>query len=218
MKYHLIWDMDGTLVDSEPEILTTIQKALASVNLSFRDVRRPLKIGPPLPVMLRSAFDEKVLNDEKLQEVVRAFRKVYDTSEFEDTKPFEGIDCIIRSPEFVHYVITNKPFYATRRIIEKKGWTQFFSEVLSPDTYLEKMGRPMNKQELFQLFHNNHPDLKAIGIGDMAGDVLCAKTVGYYSIGVLWGTGTWEELSAAACDGIVASSDELLGILKAYRQ
>ena len=209
----MIWDMDGTLVDSEPEILATIQKALAMIELTVTQAQEPLRIGPPLPVMLRTAFSEEVLSNEKLDEVVGAFRKIYDASEFEETKPFDGIDEIIRSGEFVHHVITNKPDFATRRIIDKKGWIPFINDVLSPDTLMKETGRQMKKPELFQYFRTNNPDIAVVGIGDMAGDAICAKTVGIPAIGVLWGTGTKSELEDAGCNAIVKTVVELREVL-----
>ena len=216
MKLHLIWDMDGTLVNSEPEILATIHRALATLGLSLSDACRPIRVGPPLPFMLREAFDVETLGDGGIQEVIKSFRQIYDASEFEETKPYEGIDEIIRCDDFVHHVITNKPDYATRRIIEKKGWTSFIADVFSPNTLMNEMGRQMKKLELFQYFRNNNPNLKVAGIGDMAGDAECAKAVGFLTIGVLWGTGTKVELQQSGCDAIASNSIELRNILSYY--
>lgn len=216
MKLHLIWDMDGTLVDSAPEILATIQKSLQIINLSVDNASSPLRIGPPLPIVLRNSFQEEVLSDKQIDVVIRDFRKIYDSSDFEDTKPFEGIDEIIKSDAFVHHVITNKPDFATRRIIEKKGWNQFVSDVLSPNTLINELGRQMNKQELFKHFKANNPELKVVGIGDMAGDADCAHAAGIPAIGVLWGTGTKEELEQAGCAAIVSNAKELTDLLKTY--
>ncbi|MBO7110339.1 MAG: HAD hydrolase-like protein [Bacteroidaceae bacterium] len=216
MKLHLIWDMDGTLVNSEPEIHATIQKSLHEIGLSLESATLPLKIGPPLPIVLRNSFSEDVLSDHLLEEVVKRFRKIYDSSEFVDTQPFEGIDEIVKSDAFVHHVITNKPDYATRRIIEKKGWNQYIIDVLSPNTLIDVVGRQMKKQELFQYFKANNPNLKVVGIGDMAGDAECANAVGFLSIGVLWGTGTKDEFQKCGCGAIVSNVFELKAVLNSY--
>lgn len=216
MKLHLIWDMDGTLVNSEPEILATIQQSLQSVGLSVEKAARPFRIGPPLPFVLRNSFSEDVLSNQLLEEVIKGFRKIYDSSDFVNTQPYEGVDEIIKSEVFVHHVITNKPDYATRRIIEKKGWSNYIEDVLSPNTLMNVMGRQMKKQELFQYFKTNNPGLNVVAIGDMAGDVDCAHAAGIPAIGVLWGTGTKEELVQAGCEAIVSNSKELVNLLKTY--
>jgi len=216
MKLQLIWDLDGTLIDSEYEIITTLQKAVEGVGLSMADAVAPLRIGPPLPDMLRNSFPEKILDDEKRNEVVRIFRKIYNASDFEDTPPFEGIEDLIRDGSFVHHIVTNKPQCATRRIVEKKGWRGYVAEVFSPDMLLESTGRQMKKAEMFRLFRDKHPEAKLVSIGDMATDAQCAKAIGIPAIGVLWGAGKKEELIQAECDDIATDVNELKELLKKY--
>ena len=74
----------------------------------------------------------------------------------------------------------------------------------------------MKKQELFQYFKTNNPEYKIVGIGDMAGDADCAHAVGIPAVGVLWGTGTNEELEQAGCEAIVSNAKELVNSLKKY--
>lgn len=216
MRLHLIWDMDGTLVNSEPEILATIEKALDKFCLTIKDAKYPLRIGPPLPEMLRGAFTEEQLSDGQINEVISLFRSIYDASDFQETKPFEGIDDIIHSYDYVHHVITNKPEYATKRIIEKKGWAFFIKDVLSPDSFLKGIGRKLTKMELFITFRSMYKDANVVGIGDMAKDAECAKAIGIPTIGVLWGTGSKDELHKAGCNSIVSNSYELKEVLNNY--
>lgn len=216
MKLHLIWDLDGTLVNSEPEILSTVGKALVTVGLSLADARAPLRIGPPLPTMLRTAFSEEQLSEERLAAVIQAFRQIYDASDFEATLPFEGIDALIHATHYVHHVITNKPFYATSRIIDRKRWGSRITDVLTPDALVEVYGRQLTKVELFRHFRSVWPEVRVVAIGDMANDAACARSVGIQAIGVLWGTGSREELQEAGCADIVAHPDELINVLRKY--
>ena len=55
-KLHLLWDMDGTLVNSEPEILSTIEKSLDSVGVSIDNASAKLRIGPPVKDVIRNAL------------------------------------------------------------------------------------------------------------------------------------------------------------------
>lgn len=216
MKLHLIWDMDGTLVNSEPEILTTISKSLESLGLSVKDANPVIRIGPPLQEMLRGSFSKEKLSDEQLIEVIKQFRVIYDSSDFQETKPYDGIDDLIHCPEYVHHVITNKPAYATKRIIDKKGWSSCIKDVFAPDTFIKEVGRKMSKLELFNAFQTLCSDVKVVGIGDMAKDAECAKAIGIPAIGVLWGTGTKDELLQAGCDETVSNVTKLKEILKNY--
>lgn len=212
-KLHIVWDMDGTLVDSEPEIVATIEESLASAGISIADAQAPIRIGPPVRNILRTAFPEDVLTETQFDEVVKAFRTIYDTSDYRNTKPYEGIDVIIRDPRYVHHVITNKPDLPTNRIIDSKGWRDYIADVLTPNTMEQQVGRLLTKPELFQLFRKQHPAEWTIGIGDMASDSEAAQAVGMDAIGVLWGTGTYEELELSGCYYIVSSVQELKELL-----
>jgi phosphoglycolate phosphatase len=208
--------MDGTLVDSQQEVFRTIEKSLKRVGVSLDNAQNPLRIGPPVKEIIRTSFPESILSEEKLDETVKAFRQIYDSSIFVDTVPFPGVDELIRCDNFIHHVITNKPDFATRRIIEMKGWTGFIKNVLSPDTLQCEFGRVLKKLELFQFFKDQYPAFKAVGIGDMAGDVQCANAVGYESVGVLWGTGTRDELVMAGANYIVSDVNGLIDVLNRY--
>jgi phosphoglycolate phosphatase len=208
---HLVWDMDGTLVDSEPEIIATIEKSLRQVGVSMSQATSPLRIGPPVRDVIRRAFPAEVLSDECLDEAVKAFRVIYDTSDYEATVPFAGIDDLIHDTRYVHHVITNKPLYATTRILQCKGWASQVVEILTPDALA---GQRMTKPALFQHCRAMHPDAAMVGIGDMAPDATAALEAGMEAVGVLWGTGTAEELHAAGCRYIVQDVAQLREILE----
>lgn len=209
-KLHILWDVDGTLVDSAPEIIATIRKALGLVGIDMSKAVKPMRIGPPVRMVMRNSFQEDMLSEEQLDEAVKAFRRIYDTSDFADTNPFAGIDDILHDTRFVHHIITNKPDLPTNRIVAFKGWNDCVAEVLTPNTF---DGRLLSKPELFSYCRNEYPDAWMIGIGDMASDCEAAKVAGIDTIGVLWGTGTQKELANAGCKFIVSSVDELKKML-----
>lgn len=213
MKLHVIWDMDGTLVDSEQEILSTIETSLSQVGVSIIDATSKLRIGPPVRDVIRNAFSKDVLSEENLDKAVRAFRVIYDTSDYENTKPYEGIDDLIYDSHFVHHVITNKPFYATNRILKAKGWDGCVAEVITPDSLLEVHGMRMTKPEMFRYCRSANPDVPMVGIGDMALDAESAINAEIIAIGVLWGTGTRNELEDARCHYLVESTNQLKDLL-----
>lgn len=205
-KLHILWDVDGTLVDSAPEIIATIKKSLASVGVDVHNAVKAMRIGPPVRMVMRNSFPEELLSEGQLDEAVKAFRQIYDTSDFADTNPFAGIDDIIHDTRFVHHIITNKPDLPTNRIVAFKGWKDCIVEVLTPNTF---EGRLMSKPELFRYCRDEYQDAWMIGIGDMASDSEAARAAGIDTIGVLWGTGTQEELENAGCKFIVSSVNEL---------
>ena len=212
-KLHLLWDMDGTLVNSEPEILATIEQSLATVGVKICDAKAPLRIGPPVKTVIRNSFPAEILSEEQMTEVVKAFRNIYDSSDFENTLPFEGIDELIHDCHYVHHVITNKPDLATNRILQKKAWDEKVIDVLTPHTLEMEIGHTMTKPEMFKFCRAAYPEVSMVGIGDMALDAESAHVAGIKAIGVLWGTGTREELQEAGCNYIVDNTMQLKELL-----
>lgn len=213
-KLHLLWDMDGTLVNSEPEILATIEQSLATVGVKMSEAKAPLRIGPPVKTVIRNSFPLEIISEEQMTRVVKAFRKIYDSSDYEKTLPFEGIDELIHDNHYVHHVITNKPDLATNRIIERKGWSKCVVDVLTPHTLENEIGYTMTKPELFKYCRAAYPEVPMVGIGDMALDAESAIDAKITSIGILWGTGTREELEEAGCAYIIKTVVELSELLK----
>ena len=212
-KLHLLWDLDGTLVDSEQEILSTIEKALAQVGISMNDATSKFRIGPPVREVIKNAFPANYLSEERLEVIIKTFREIYDTSDFKNTKPFEGIESLINDTSYVHHIITNKPFYATNRILGTKGWKPCIADVITPDSLMKEMGKMMSKPEMFKYCRAKHPNIPMVGIGDMAIDAMSANDADIMSIGALWGTGTRDELETAGCNYIVETTDQLKDLL-----
>lgn len=209
-KLTIIWDLDGTLIDSAPEIIVTIRKALLQNGINPDTLVSPLRIGPPVSQIIRNSFPKHILSEEVLENVVKDFRYIYDSSSYKSTTIFSGIEDILsNTTDYIHVIITNKPELATRRIIHFKGWDSYISEVLTPTTFATSKKKP----ELFRIFQETHPRIDPVCIGDMQVDCLCAKIINAKTIGVLWGTGTLDELSDAGCDFIVENTFQLSDIL-----
>jgi len=191
---NIIWDLDGTLADSEADILGYLELSLREASVDITAKLKPLRIGPPIDIMLNEAFPPGMLSDEKIAEVVANYRRLYDNSGFPTTVPFDGIEEIISdSTNFTHHIITNKPNPASERIIKKLGWTDKI-KILKAQFADRAMRK--TKTELFsELIAEIGADKSTfVGIGDVKGDCAAAKNNGITAVGVLWGAGTMEEL------------------------
>jgi phosphoglycolate phosphatase len=213
---HLIWDLDGTLIDSSKEIITCLELAIKESGLDLSRQTGPFIIGPTIDFILREAFPPEYLTDSILKQVISKYRKIYDNSEFAMTKPFSNIEKIVKdNKSFMHHIITNKPDIPTKRILEKLCWTMYITTVNTPYTGIITTERKKlkSKSELFFDIISKY-DKKSlfIGIGDMKSDCMAAKDNNIRSIGVLWGTGTREELSDC-CDYLFDDPEQLYNFL-----
>lgn len=203
---HIIWDLDGTLIDSGNEIIETVKASLEFFGISLDQSREPLRIGPPLDRMLELSFSNEILPDDLKKKVILKFREIYDSSDFTETIPYEGIDQIIKNKKYIHHIVTNKPELATRRIVEKKGWSDYFATILSTK---DLNGKLSTKKELFAKLKKDYPNGTFVCVGDMDTDAQAALENNLIPIGVLWGSGTRNEFEMVKCKKIVNNVVEL---------
>lgn len=213
---HIIWDLDGTLIDSEQEVMAALVRAVRSAGLSEKEQAAPFRVGPTIDRMLDAALSPEILTAQKKKEIIAAFRKEYDNCGFTNTSPFPGIEEILADKSLSHHIVTNKPDLATGRILEKLGWNGFFISVVTPYSFMRSPDeQKKTKVWLFSDCMGRQQRGDFVGIGDMASDALAAKEAGITALGVLWGTGTREELSV--CDKTFADARELREYLAALR-
>lgn len=210
---NLIWDLDGTLVDSKDEVFACLEQALVRAGIDRAQQLQPVLVGPTIDRMLRLAYPEEALAEGKLEAAVAAFREIYDGSSFDRTSAFEGLDALLKDlGRFRHYVITNKPDLPSGKILRRLDWDGCVIKLLTPYTFDPSDRR--TKPELFaHLVESESLDPnRTWGIGDLSGDALAAREAGIRSIGVLWGNGTEQELGM--CDRICQTVPELSALLE----
>jgi len=210
---NLIWDLDGTLVDSKDEVFACLEQALLRAGIDHGQQLRPVLVGPTIDRMLRLAYPESALAEGKLEAAVAAFREIYDGSSFDRTTAFEGLDALLKDlGRFRHYVITNKPDLPSGKILRRLGWNGCVGRLLTP--YTADPSDRRTKPELFaHLVESESLDPASTwGIGDLAADAQAARQAGIRSIGVLWGNGTAQELGD--CDRICQTVPELSALLE----
>lgn len=204
----IFFDLDGTLVDSAPDIRDCLFDALREHGMDTDSLSERFRIGPPLDMMIRAMVPG--LSDERRVSVVTAFRRRYDQSDYPLTVPYEGIDALLSelaSAGVPLYVATNKPVFASTRIVNKQGW-HCFDAILSPDSF---PGERLTKAAL--LLRTAHArgycHKKCLLVGDLPEDVDAAREAGFASVAVLWGYGDVAALSQCGADWAVSDPSEL---------
>ena len=130
----IIFDLDGTLVDSSPGIATALSSAFSAVGrtMPFRDLRRV--IGPPIKVIAKRL--EPTLTDNELSIVESVYRSQYDLKAWSETSLFEGVPeglRTLRTWGWRLFIVTNKPHLPTIKILSQFGLGPLFDEVLTRD-------------------------------------------------------------------------------------
>ncbi len=194
---HLLFDLDGTLTDPKIGIVTCIKYALARLSAPVpADAALASYIGPPL----RQSFAQLLGPDgaEQVEEAVSLYRERFATTGLFENHVYPGIpDTLryLRGRAASMHVATSKPTVYAQRIIEHFGLAEFFDGVYGS----ELDGARADKSELlaYVLAREKLAAGAVMMIGDRSHDVIGALRNGIRPVGVLWGYGAHEELSAA---------------------
>lgn len=207
----LLFDLDGTLTDSQEGILNCIRFATEKMGFDMPEDTQKF-LGPPL---YQSFAEFLGMNEEQVNEAVRIFRERYSTIGLFENRVYDGI------PEMLQrlkdggmrlMVATSKPRDYAVRILERFGLLRFFEVV--GGACLD--GTRNNKNEVIEyvLAESGISDRSGVlMIGDRKQDVLGAHKTGLKCLGVLWGYGSQEELSDAGSDYIAKTPDEAADML-----
>jgi phosphoglycolate phosphatase len=206
----VIFDLDGTLIDSAPSILevlaTVIKKRGFSPAVSFSSSL----IGPPLRETLRNLTG--CIQEFELDELVSDFKDHYDTEGYKASRPYPGIEILLT--ELIRlkislYLATNKRLIPTLKIIDNFGWTTLFNEIYTIDKQPNQLFD--NKASMIQalLKAEKIDSRSAIYVGDRIEDFEASSLNDMRAILVGWGYADFHNVSFRDCI-LVNSPEDLL--------
>jgi phosphoglycolate phosphatase len=132
---HLIFDLDGTLVDSRPGILFSLRQAVRQVMVGANPDDLEFRIGVPVREMFKRTL--KKPSRGLLDQLEAAFRVSYDGEGWTLSAPYPGVIETLnefQALEVPMYIVTNKPGFSTGQILSHLGMESYFLEVVSPDS------------------------------------------------------------------------------------
>lgn len=208
-RKYLLFDLDGTLTDSQEGITKSVEYALNYYGIQVED-RKELNvfIGPPLAESFMKYYG---FSREKALEAVKKYREYFGvTGKFENTV-YEGIPEVLEKLKQAGKILilaTSKPEVYAKQIMEHFDLAKYFTNIHGS----ELDGSRVHKDEVirFALKANGITDLEeAVMIGDREHDMIGAKKCGLEAIGVLFGFGSRRELEENGAAAIAETAEEL---------
>ncbi len=211
----VLFDFDGTLVDSRAVIVAALRTALDGVGVAHDhhdDDVLAGHIGVPLPRL----FPELGVGVAQAPAAVAHFQSHFREHGTAATAPFPGIEAML--DELVAHgltlgVATAKPERVAMQVLQHLGWDARFAVVAGAnedETGGDKdavIGQALDRLSAAALRQVEPSDV--VMVGDRAGDVVGARHHGIDAIGVTWGFGSREELTDAGPSAIADTVAEL---------
>lgn len=209
-----LFDLDGTLIDSEHGITACVKHALLRLEVPVpapEELRR--WIGPPL----RHSFAPLLDHDaERIEAAVAYYHERFDTHGWREHAIYPGVEALIeRLRDAGHRlaVVTGKPQHHAAPIVEHLPFGAAFERVYGPPPGSAQSEKATMIGAALADFGADPAD--AVMIGDRHFDIDGAVANRVRGIGVLWGFGGRAELEQAGAHAVAATPDELARLLLA---
>lgn len=195
MRYDVVlWDFDGTLVDSSEGILRSMRLTFKKMGLTVpgREVLEKF-IGPPLMYSLQSYTG---LGEEQAREAVRLYREVYETEDIYRSQVYPGMESLIRRLRAQGVkigVATLKPEWMAQLLLKHFGIGQLVDTCSgsASDELGERTKSQIIDEALRRLGHTDRS--RVVMLGDTLFDADGAKESGVDFVAAMYGFGLTEQ-------------------------
>jgi phosphoglycolate phosphatase len=212
----LLFDLDGTLVDSRADLIYSVNLMLAELG------RRPLAdqsvlsfVGEGARLLVERALraaDGREAGEPEIEIALGVFRRHYRAHLFDQTRPYPEVEeTLERLAGLPKAVVTNKPFDFSVALLDGLGMSKYFIAVIGGDSLSERKPAPAPLLEAARLCGHRPED--CLMIGDTRIDIEAGQAAGMKTCGYVGGFRGAEELERAGADFLIERFGELPGIL-----
>lgn len=214
-------DLDGTLINTAPEIAQAANSMLAALDLPALTVKQVSDyIGHGAQTLIKRCVQAAMGAEPAvgiLQRAEQIFFECYQQCA-EASQPYAGVVAGLErlcTDGFKLACVTNKPAAFTQPLLHKSGLAQYFLQVISGDTLAAKKPSPVQLLHICAKFEL--PPAQAVMVGDSATDIAAAKAAGCYIVTVPYGYNHGQLIDDDAVDAKITSLEHLPVLLELKR-
>ena len=207
----IIFDLDGTLVDTKVDIANAINYSLAKVGLKAKDVETVTSyIGEGLDNTMHKALDMK--HDNLLSKAVELFRSYYIEHPVDNACLYNGVNEFLEKTMHIRKaVVSNKDTDLCIKTLDMLNISKYFDIVIGGE---DPNCRKPSACPLFKVMkHVNKNPSESMIVGDMGGDITAGKLARIKTCGVTYGFGKIEDIKNSKPDYLIDSFNELNGLI-----
>ena len=188
----LLLDLDGTLVDSLPDLLAVLNQVLGDFGVSELTAAeaRPM-VGDGTLKLVERALAARSVTPDQIRPAQSRFLTLYEARPTRLSRFYAAVPEVLTelsAQGWVFAVCTNKPERATRVMLSELDLDRFFRAVITGDSLPQKKPDPAPMRAALAALEV--PPHRAIAVGDHANDLLAARAAGVRSIFARYGYGT----------------------------
>ncbi len=211
----VIFDLDGTLLDSLVDIAAAMNNALRAMGLP----EHPLSayryfVGDGVEYLAERALPPERRDEESKKLCIAAMRAFYAEHWADNTVPYPGVRDLLSElarSNAAMAVLSNKPDDFTRRMVAALLPFAPFTIVRGARPHVPKKPHPAAALEIAQAFGVAPGAI--LYLGDTGTDMRTAAAAGMYGVGALWGFRPAEELVADGARALVAAPGDVLDLI-----
>ncbi|PZO65122.1 MAG: phosphoglycolate phosphatase [Pseudoxanthomonas suwonensis] len=183
----VLFDLDGTLLDSAPDMLATVNRMRATrghAPMALADLRPNVSRGAR--AMAQAAFPDWTV--EQVADAVPEFLSIYAEELGGHGAAFEGIEPLLETLEAAGTrwgIVTNKPEALARALLPLLGWQQRCAVLIGGDSLPERKPHPLPLLHAAQVMDVSPQ--QCVYVGDDARDIAAARAADMRSVVALWG-------------------------------
>jgi len=211
----LVFDLDGTLVDSKQDLALSVNAMREEMGLAPLTLELISSyVGHGVTLLVRRSLGTQA-TDENVEKGLAFFLDYYRQHMLDNTTPYPGVsEALEKLKGHKMAVLTNKPVNFSREMISRLGFAPYFSYVYGGNSFPQKKPDPVGLHKLMEDLQVSAKE--TVMVGDSDTDILTGRNAGVLTCGVTYGFGA-QTLEKVSPDLTIDDMRELPPLLNGHR-
>jgi len=214
----LLFDLDGTLIDSRADLIGSVNLMLAELGLTpLADERIVEFVGEGVRLLVERALSaaySREPEEAQVNHALEVYRRHYRAHLLDRTRVYPEVEETLEYfAPWQKAVVTNKPYEFTVAVLRGLGLERYFNAILGGDSLPERKPSP---EPLIEAARRcGHEPVECLMIGDSRVDIEAGRAAGMKTCGFVGGFRGREELESAGADALIERFSELRSVVHA---
>lgn len=211
----IIFDLDGTLLDTIQDLADSCNQALLAEKATTYPVEDyKYFVGKGMDNLISTVIEKGELDPLLFDQIKANYIKEYAKRKNNKTKIYDGIMEVLeklKDKNISLNILSNKPHFQTEKVVEYYFKDFKFDQIYGHKPEFKIKPNPESAKDLIKKIGLKPEDV--LYIGDTNVDILTAKNANFTSVGVLWGFRKKAELLEAGADYIIKEPNDIYKIM-----